>query len=159
MNVAQVHDLAFVLSVLSRLERAGIRPWLFGGWAEELRGLRPAGAHGDIDLLYPASSFNAVDDFLALDPAVTEIVPKRFSHKRAFEIEKVVVELILVERENGGDFTRFFSGLYRFQWPEDTFAWLASGNHPRLPVVGECALRRYRQDHVAIERAYQIFVG
>lgn len=157
--MAQTHALAFVLSVLSRLERAGIRAWLFGGWAEELRGLCPAGAHGDIDLLYPADSFSAVDDFLARDPAVAEIVPKHFSHKRAFELEKIRVELLLVQRENGSDFTRFFSGLHIFQWPENTFTWLEGGAQPHLPVASETALRRYRQEHAAVERAYQIFRG
>src|SRR5512133_3834889 len=108
----QMNDLDFVLSVLSRLDHAGSRAWLFGGWAEELRGLRGSGAHGDIDLLYPAGNLELVDRFLANDLAAEEIRQKHFSHKRAFTIEKIAIEVILVQVENGRFFTEFFSGLY-----------------------------------------------
>ena len=155
----QANDLDLVLRVLGILERAGVSTWISGGWAEELRGLRPVGGHGDIDLLYPAGSFEILDAFLARSRAVAEIPLKRFSHKRAFELEKVMIEITLVEQENDRYVTRFFAGLHTFIWPGDTFQWMPVGPHPRLPVASDAAIKRYRENHAAVERAYQAFQG
>jgi len=38
------NDLAFVRETMRLLEDAGIRAWLFGGWAEELPPSLPAGS-------------------------------------------------------------------------------------------------------------------
>ena len=51
-----LNELNTVRRVMALLNGAGASCWLFGGWAEEMRGLRPPAAHGDIDLLYPAPS-------------------------------------------------------------------------------------------------------
>lgn len=155
----QANDLDFVLRALSLLESAGVHVWLSGGWAEELRALRPAGPHGDVDLLYPAGSFDVLDGFLTQSRTVEEVRLKRFSHKRAFTLQKILIEVTLVEEENGLLFTHFFSGRYTFVWPEDTFQYVTVGDRPRLPVVSEAALCRYRENHAAVERAYQAFRG
>jgi hypothetical protein len=76
----RANDLDFVKHVVSRLESAGVRTWLFGGWAAELLGLSVPSPHNDVDLLYPADSFEAVDVFLATG-GVDEIAAKRFPHK------------------------------------------------------------------------------
>ena len=33
----------------------GVETWVFGGWGEELRGLKPPAQHADLDLLYPGA--------------------------------------------------------------------------------------------------------
>lgn len=48
---AVAHDLTLVRSVVADLFAAGFAVTVFGGWAEELHGLAPAGEHGDIDLM------------------------------------------------------------------------------------------------------------
>jgi Aminoglycoside-2''-adenylyltransferase len=56
------------------LQTRGIGCWIFGGWAHELRGLSPPRAHKDVDLLYPAESFDAIDRLIE-NEQVTEIGP------------------------------------------------------------------------------------
>ena len=97
-DLRQNNDLSFVLRVADLLESARLRTWVFGGWAEELTGLTPPRRHGDIDLLYPGHDFDRVDRFLDR-AAVDEWIGKRKPHKRAFEFEGVLVELILVQRD------------------------------------------------------------
>ena len=43
-----MNDLGFVMRVVDLLEDARLRVWLFGGWAEELRGLRAPCEHTDV---------------------------------------------------------------------------------------------------------------
>lgn len=155
----QDNDLDFVLRVVIMLESAGMTPWLCGGWAEELRGLRPAGEHRDVDLLYPAEGFDKVDRFLAGNSMAEEILLKRFSHKRAFELQRIMIEVTLVEQENGCFFTSYFSGRHTVRWPDDTFQWIIVGDDFRLPVASEAALRCNRENHTAVQQAYRDFRG
>jgi hypothetical protein len=134
------HDLGTVRRVLWFLAGAGINCWLFGGWAEELRGLCAARFHTDVDLLCMAEDFAAVDALL-LAQELPEIKAKRFRHKRAFVFEGVMVELFLVEHDARGAFTLFW-GETRYGWPADTFSdWLD------LPVASVSALGDYRRRH------------
>jgi hypothetical protein len=89
------------MRVTSLLDDALVDVWLFGGWAEELQGLVPARAHRDVDLLHPAEDFTRVDALLRAEPALVEIVAKRFAHKRAFLLDGVMVELFLVRSDPG----------------------------------------------------------
>ena len=57
-------DVAVVLRVVDLLEAARLRVWLFGGWAEELRGLRAPCEHHDVDFLYPGRDLARVDRFI-----------------------------------------------------------------------------------------------
>jgi len=41
-----------VAAVTARLRRSGIVCDLFGGWAEEVLGIREPSTHGDIDMVY-----------------------------------------------------------------------------------------------------------
>jgi hypothetical protein len=130
-----VNDVTFVLRAVDLLRSHGVRTWLCGGWAEELRGLRPPGSHADLDLLYPAPSWARVDG-LELD----WIDAKRSPWKRAFELDCTAVELLLVQRDARGWFTSR-SG-HRHDWPSDVFA--ANG---RVGVASAAALNSYRASY------------
>ena len=56
-----MNDLAFVERAQTTLRAHGIETWVFGGWGEELRGLIRPREHVDLDLLYPAESWDEVD--------------------------------------------------------------------------------------------------
>ena len=148
------NDLLFLVSLIDDLSRCGINAWVFGGWAEELRGLRLAGPHGDVDLLYPAADFERIDALLRSHPSMIEIHQKRFSHKRAAEYQGVRVEFFLLEPDGHRYVTRFFDGRYIHTWPENTLApdRLAVGD-VRLRVAGETALRGYRDVHARVMAA------
>ena len=148
------NSLSLLTDLVGALTKAGIRTWLFGGWAEELFGVRPPGPHRDIDLLYPAEDFRPLDKFLRARGDVEEVRAKRFSHKRAFQWQGVLVEVLLVRREGAGLVTSFFDA-YQFLWPPDALSGIV-----RLPS-GECgaaspaALRLYRERHREVEQAHQ----
>ncbi|MBM7785480.1 nucleotidyltransferase domain-containing protein [Tenggerimyces flavus] len=134
-----INDLAFVRRVVRELEAAGMVTWIFGGWAEELLGLAAPRSHHDIDLLYPAPDFDQVDAFL-LGGKWDEIVAKRFAHKRAFEVDGVMVELFLVQDSGDGYYTDFW-GRTRHVWPDGVLGTRASG----LRVASTLALTGYRE--------------
>ena len=128
-------DLAFVLRAVEMLSAHGVRAWVCGGWAEELRGLRPPGGHDDLDLLYPAPGWERVD---AID--LDWIEPKRAPWKRAFVLDGTMVELLLVERDLRGWFTRRAGR--RHDWPPDVFATNGS-----IAVASASALEGYRASY------------
>ncbi len=123
-------DLAAVLRIVDALEQQRLRVWLFGGWAEELRGLRPPCEHADVDLLYPGRDLARVDRFLGGGDGR--------GHRRSFVLDGVPVDLLLVQRDEQGWFTELPDGAHR--WPADLFATAG-----RLPVASEAALRGYRE--------------
>ena len=131
-----MNDLRLVMRAADLLAESGFRVWLFGGWAEELHGLRPPGEHADVDLLYPARDFARLDEFLAGSP-VLERKGKRRQYRRAFELDGVPIELFLVQRDAGGWFTDFDAARHR--WPSNVFA---RGAWP--PVASAEALEGYR---------------
>ena len=132
-----MNDLSFVMRVVDLLEDARLRVWLFGGWAEELRGLRAPCEHIDVDFLYPGRDFARVDAVLERAAAFEEVEGKRHDHKRAFMLEGTLVELLLVQKDAGGWYTELRRG--RHDWPADVFA-----NAGRLPVASAAALEGYR---------------
>ena len=137
-----MNDVNTVRRVLALLDEWGVQCWLFGGWAEELRGLRTPGPHTDIDLLYPADGFAAVKAFLA-SGQVEEIAAKRLFHKRAFLFDGVMTELFLVHRDQSGLHTMFW-GSVRHDWPDNTLDSPASFE---WPVASPAALTGYRQNY------------
>ena len=76
--------------------------WLCGGWAEQLWGMGAPRHHRDVDLLYPAPSFAYLDWWLALTTDLIVIPEKKFSHKRAFLSEGIMIEVILLESGRAG---------------------------------------------------------
>jgi len=131
-----MNDLDFVQDVVQMLGVRGVKVWVFGGWAEQLVGLAPPRRHVDVDLLYPAQSFDALD---ALDLPWIE---KRSAHKRAFAHDGVMVEVFLMKRDDLGFYTELPGGTFR--WPRDVL----SGVHG-LRVVGADSLRLYRDAYAA----------
>ncbi|MGE0213200.1 MAG: hypothetical protein AB7S41_16035 [Parvibaculaceae bacterium] len=140
-------DGAVVLRTLDLLARAGIRCDLFGGWAEELLGLRASGSHGDLDLVCRASDFVPLDVALPALPEVEEVRAKRFAHKRAFTHLGLLCEILLVQGPSEAPVTVF--------WNDTPFAWETPLLHPtgcllkgrRLSVVSAANLLRYRRLH------------
>ena len=132
-----MNDLALVERVIRLLASRGVPAWVFGGWAEELLGLAPARAHGDIDLLVAGDDWCAVDVLL---PELDEIEAKRFPHKRAFVLDGVMVELFLVRRDDESRFTTFWGE--RRDWPADTL-----DDDGPLPVASAAAVAGYRAAH------------
>jgi hypothetical protein len=137
-----VNDLAFVLRVVAMLDEARMRTWLFGGWAEELRGLTLPRSHRDVDLLYPAPDFRRLDAFLA-DGLVEEWMGKRRPYKRGFAVDGILVEPFLVQRDSLGWYTDFRRGRHR--WPQNVF-----GRSAWPPVVSAEALDGYREAYASL---------
>lgn len=156
MTIPTNHTLDFVLNIMERLARAQIVTWLSGGWAEELRGICSPRPHRDVDLLYPAPHFFRLDRWLAETPDLSVLPEKHFSHKRAFLYEQVMIEMILLEPGQDGEYiTNFFNRRYQLSWPRQTLCTLLV-NDRLVPVVSDEALRRYRQHHHFIAQAYQV---
>jgi hypothetical protein len=140
---------------MHRLAQAQIATWLCGGWAEELLGLCNPRAHHDIDLLYLATNFVQLDQWLANAPDLSDIPAKRFSHKRAILCGDIMIEVIMLESVEGGGYrTNFFNQRYQFVWPHDTLS-LLSVRGQVVPVASEEALNMYRQQHHLVNAAYQ----
>jgi hypothetical protein len=139
-----MNNLAAVLRIVSHLAADGIPTWVFGGWAEELRGLAPPRSHGDIDLLYQGTDFKAVDKFIERRHLQT-VLAKRLGRKRAFIIDDVMVELFLVKTDDNRTPHTIFWDWFRWDLPSDTFGFV-----DHVPVAGAMALRRYRADFTVI---------
>ena len=107
--------LSLLRSVVGSLEQAGFAVLVFGGWAEELHGLVARKAHQDIDLMLIDPDDVVLEAFL---DARGEIVAKRASHKRAFEVDGALVELFIARSEGGRHVTYFWDQV-RWVWPTD----------------------------------------
>lgn len=132
------NNLEHVRQVMGLLEQHGITTWLFGGWAEELHEMAHPRPHRDVDLLYLADSFALVDQFFQLGQ-VQEVVAKRFTHKRAFLLDGVMTEILIVLP----DLTTMFWDRTCFRWPDDTF----EDPDRSLRISSLAALTRYREAH------------
>jgi Aminoglycoside-2''-adenylyltransferase len=130
-----VNDLAFVERAVDLLEAHEIETWIFGGWGEELRGLIKPREHVDLDLLYPAADWRAVDE-LQLD----WIEGKRFPWKRAVVLEATTVELFLVEHDAQGWYTELKRR--RHSWPENVLA-----SNGELRIASTAALASFRHSY------------
>jgi hypothetical protein len=130
-----VNDLAFVERAVGLLDAHGVETWIFGGWGEELRGLIRPREHADLDVLYPAADWGAVDA-LPLD----WIEGKRFPWKRAFLLEGTMVELFLVQHDERGWYTELKRR--RHDWPENVLA-----TNGELRIASTAALASFRHSY------------
>jgi hypothetical protein len=135
-----VNDPRVVGRALRVLEREGVRAWVAGGWAEQLRGLCAPRPHADIDLLLPAPRFDLLD---AID--LDWIDAKRYPWKRAFSLDEVMVEVLLVECDDRGRFSAVRGRRHR--WPADVL-----GSVGRTRVASAAALRSYRRAYPSLSR-------
>lgn len=157
MEMSTDHTFDFVLGIMRRLAQAQIVTWLCGGWAEELRGMCSPRAHRDVDLLYPALHFSHLDQWLAEATDLSVLSAKRFSHKRAFLCEHVMIEVILLKPGYKESYTtHFFNRRYQLIWPHQALSSL-SVNDQMVPVASSEALQHYRQHHHHISLAYQMY--
>ncbi len=136
------NSLAYLKEIYDLLVSEGINTYVFGGWAEELRGIAPPRSHKDVDLLYSNNDLVPVDAFIKkydLKPI------KIFPHKRAFLYRGIMVEIFLVTNNT----TNFFD-TYLHEWPNNTFEEeLVQDFH----VCSTSALREYRTHHHLVEEA------
>jgi hypothetical protein len=153
-----VNTLPFLHSVIERLAHAHIEVWLFGGWAEELWQMIPPRSHADIDLLFRASSFEALDTVLAADSAWIPISQKYFSHKRAVHYQQVMIEFLLAQGSPEASTTTFFDKRYQLEWPADTFTQTLNVGVQKVAIASQSALIHYRQQHHLVEQAYRDWV-
>jgi Aminoglycoside-2''-adenylyltransferase len=140
-NVATLtQGASLVTAAVSWLESKSISVWIFGGWAEQLRGLCRPRAHRDIDLLYPCQTWDAIDMLIA-DHRIEEIVAKRFAHKRAIVWRGTMIELFLVRLDGGRPYTLFWNRV-RHDWPADALGYVG-----QIPVASAAALHGFRSAH------------
>jgi hypothetical protein len=138
---------ALAVTILKRLENFDVRCLLAGGWAEEALGLTPARAHRDIDLLFPAQSFEVLDRLFG--DTLTEISLKRFVHKRAFLFEGAMVEVVLAQRIGDRTVTVFW-GDVAFVWNSPLEETCVLDGH-RISAVSRDNLRLYRECHASTQ--------
>ncbi|MCQ1853215.1 hypothetical protein [Neorhizobium galegae] len=141
------NTLATVAEVLSILEKHGAPCHVFGGWAEEILGLRAPWHHADIDLVYLAESFLLLDAAIAgLQDLALAVPEKRFNHKRAFIFRETLCEIILVKDGKAGPVTNY--------WGDTVFRWNAPLLHPEpfsfchgsFTVISGENLRKHRDE-------------
>ncbi len=153
------NTLCFVTRLLAALDAAHVPSWLFGGWAEEVWGVIPPRPHNDIDLLYPAANFVALDQLISVTPTMTEIHAKRFSHKRAIMYHDVMVEWLLLQSSGLGYATHFFDGRHSFDWPSGTLTQTRLLDGQLVNVASPDALAAYRQQLDARSQAYRAYLA
>lgn len=152
------NNITFLTTAYTLLYNAGIPVVVFGGWAEELQGVIQPRPHKDVDLLYKAEDFTAVDTFLAMHEEVKEILPKRFPHKRAFMFRGVMVELLLLQKEGGSFITNFWNE-YKFEWPVYYFTVVTALTGVVFKVATPTTLLLYREKFEEIDRVRGAYLG
>lgn len=149
-----MNDRKFLSALIRRLGEAGHDVYVFGGWAEELRGLRSTSNHSDIDLLLLAKGFGQLESFMNGSQKARPIPEKRFPHKRAWEYDGVRVEFLLV-LPGTVNVTVMFHGEPVILWPAGTLSGLPVEG---MPVAGSEALQMYREFREAIETARRTYL-
>ncbi|WP_430895268.1 MULTISPECIES: nucleotidyltransferase domain-containing protein [unclassified Paraflavitalea] len=147
-----MNEITLVLEVKSMLRRQGFDVWIFGGWAEELRGISRMRNHGDIDLLMRDEDFNLLDEYVSSHPELETIPQKTYSHKRAFYYKGVMIEVFLISQTPQGLFTKFFDH-FKYSWPQHTFDELYLHEGKVLHVVSTSALFQYRNTYALVKKA------
>lgn len=141
------NTLDTLADVLATLAARNVTCDIFGGWAEEILGLRPPWQHRDIDLVYRA------EDFLQLDLAIADlagvfhiVAAKHFHHKRAFIFRDTLCEIVLVDSDENGPVT-YFWGDVAYCWEQPLLdAETAFVGDGQFRVVSRQNLIKYRRD-------------
>jgi hypothetical protein len=157
MRAVSINTLDFVCSVMQYFAEAQIMTWLCGGWAEELWQMSAPQPHRDIDLLYPAQTFEQLDRWISTTRCdLLPVEAKRFSHKRAMLSQQIMIEVFLLEPQGGEYVTNFFNGTYQVVWPSETLTSLPLQGG-QIAVASRQALQLHRHHHPSISQAYQTY--
>ncbi|MDB4984491.1 MAG: hypothetical protein JWM20_670 [Patescibacteria group bacterium] len=140
-----MNDKKFLQETYRFFNEKNISVWLFGGWAEELRGMVEPRNHNDIDFLYLAENFNTLDELIR-NEKLEEILAKRLHHKRALLINGIMIEFILVTVIEHRFVTKFF-GTYDYEWPSDIFS---DSELSGIKIVSKNTLSFYRNNYSKI---------
>lgn len=134
-----------LVAILELLNVSGVECDIFGGWAEELLGLREPWQHGDIDLVYRGADFTHVDNVIRHRcETFFEVERKRFRHKRAFLFRETLCEIVLVQ-DSGATPTTYYWGDVPFQWCQPLLHHEAVNLVGRPVTAMSCEnLRRHR---------------
>jgi hypothetical protein len=131
-------------AVLRDLRAQGLPCDIFGGWAEELLGLREPWEHQDIDLVYRGDSLAAFD---AIRSDFSPVPLKRFHHKRAFIVRNVLCEIILIQDAKRRPVTHYW-GDVPFYWDQPLLHPQAIALHGEpVPAISAENLQRHRRLH------------
>lgn len=117
------NTLETLAAALKLLNDSGVECDVFGGWAEEVLGLREPWQHGDIDLVYQGADFAQVDKAIRHQhETFSEVAGKRFRHKRAFIFRETLCEIILIQDSDITPTT--------YYWGDVPFRWCQPLLHP-----------------------------
>lgn len=150
------NNLQLVHTIVQRLQDGGIKTVIFGGWAEELAGEIDPREHHDIDLLYYATDFAVLDEFLVHNHDLIAIDAKRFPHKRAFRCPKIMVELMLAQPDTGNIITNFWNE-YTLSWPDFVPINVAVSELGTLRITPPAVIDFYRQHSAEINKIRRRF--
>ncbi len=137
-----------LLEIVTSLEAEGLKIVIFGGWSAELQKIEKIRPHSDIDLLILDEDFNSLIEFINRNN--WEIV-KSYSHKKAFMVDGIMVEVFLVKVDDN-EFTTEFTGEERsvvFHWPNQLFEERAIRSSS-LKLATKDAMDKYRKSHKRI---------
>jgi hypothetical protein len=143
--------LDWVVAELARLDDAGLRPVLFGGWAKQLHGAWPPAPHGDLDVLVHAGSPAPIDAYIAARGA-DAYAPKAHPHKRAYVADGHLVELFAVGGSPDAPVTDFY-GHYARPWPTPLATAHTLPGGRTIQLASAPVIAGYEADHHRIQDA------
>jgi hypothetical protein len=139
-----------VLDELDEIARRGTHPVLFGGWAKELHGASTRRPHRDLDVLIVGRHISDLDALCASGNRIP-LAPKRHVHKRAYTLDGVLVELLLVVADRDGLVTDFY-GHYARPWLSPLDVEVGVGDR-RVAVASAPNIAAYDRDHTHVQDA------
>lgn len=141
----------FLVSVVQKLELKWFEVYVFGWWWEELLHTVEPREHKDIDLFLVHDNFHQLDECIQSTKLFTEILPKRFPHKRAVMYEWVMIEFFLVNCVAGVYSTIFFDEVRYVWWTNSITKNVTIWWHV-LKVVDSNIIQWYRLQFNSIEQ-------
>jgi len=147
-DIEPTNDIGFLRVVVDELVEAGFDVGVFGGWAKELLGLIERRSHRDLDLMVVGPDIDTLDAFVR---DRHEVVAKRLSHKRAFILNGILVELFIADRGPNGWTTTFWDRT-EHRWPPG--GWVECCG---LPVASEDVLDSYERVYETLHADCQRF--
>jgi len=109
-----------LIDIVRYMESNGLMIIIFGGWSAELLDIEKSRPHSDIDLLMIDETFDNLTKLIAHNK--WDIV-KSYSHKKAFIVDGVMIEVFLVKSIDGEYITEFIGKKMSmsFNWPSKLF--------------------------------------